>query len=122
MGYYSSVKFITTKDGWDIVQKHVKEAAPECWTYTADNECATPVCDGKYVLVEHDHIKWYEEFTEVKAFMEAINRLDSLAIPYTYFRLGEDWEDNDRLDNVPYGVGYDDMPDLWLNREIEVEY
>lgn len=124
MGYYSNVKLITTKEGWQRIQQTVKQAAPDCWTYTANDECTVPVCDGKYVLVEHEDIKWYEnQFPEVDAFMRELKRFDAEHIPYQFMRVGEDWSDNELLYECDWKSDkYDDMPHLELKREIEVEY
>lgn len=123
MGYYSNVKFITTQKGWEMVQKHVRQAAPDNGDFIVADSHTVPLCGGKYILLEHDGIKWYEgQFDDVDAFMLAIKKLDILEIPYRYARTGEDYEDIERLDTVPWNEGYNDMPYLNINIEIEVEY
>lgn len=124
MGYYSNVKLITTKEGWQRIQQAVKQATPDDWRYTANDECTVPVCDGKYVLVEHEDIKWYEnQFPEVDAFMRELKRFDAEHIPYQFMRIGEDESDNEyRFEWDWKSDKYDDMPRLILKREIEVEY
>lgn len=124
MGYYSDVKLITTKEGWKRIQREVKQAAPDGWTYTAGDEAATPIMDGKYVLVEHEDIKWYEtQFPEVDAFARELKRFDVEHIPYEFMRVGEDWTDTEYYYERDGNNGkYNDMPHLSLSREIEVEY
>lgn len=124
MGYYSDVKLITTKEGWERIQREVKQAAPDGWTYTAGDEDATPIMGGKYVLVEHEDIKWYEDqFPEVEAFMRELKRFDAEHIPYEFMRVGEDWGDNEYYCERDWKSNkYDDMPSLGLRREIEVGY
>lgn len=123
MGYRSDVKLITTKAGWERIQREVRQAAPDNWEYVVGSEHATPLLGGKYVLVEHESIKWYDNFPEVSAFMRELKRFDAEHIPYSFMRIGEDWGDNQYLYERDWESDkYDDIPHLSLHCEIEVEY
>lgn len=123
MGYLSDVKLITTKEGWERIKKEISRVGAE-EEYSLISGVGDPICDGKYVLAEWDDVKWYEGHNEeVDAIMRELGRFDAEHIPYQYLRVGEDWEDYERLSEECYdNPEYDDMPYLTLKREIEVEY
>lgn len=127
MGYRSDVKLITTKEGWEKIDKAARKAAgvtDEDTPYLTDSSCWTPICGGKYVLAEWEDIKWYEGYNgEVDAVMQVLTRLDGAAIPYHFMRVGEDYNDVQYEDCEPAWNGeHADMPSLYLKQEIEVEY
>lgn len=127
MGYRSDVKLITTKEGWEKIDKAARKAAgvtDEDTPYLTDSTCWTLICDGKYVLAEWYDIKWYEGYDdEVDAVMRTLGRLDSLNIPYHFLRVGEEYGDVQVMDgDAGWEDEHADMPSLYLKQEIEVEY
>lgn len=124
MGYRSDVKIITTKEGWEKLKEAEEKAQPEQdWGLYLTDERTSLLCDGKYVLFEIEHVKWYKSDPEVAAIIATLLSFDGIGIPYRYVRVGEDYSDNDCW----YSDGddwqkYKDMPGLWVKREIEVEY
>lgn len=123
MGYYSDVKCVTTKEGWEALSKAVKEVT------TDDNEPLTEqgapigLVDDKYILAEWYYIKWYEEFKDVNTFMETLDKLEDKGIPFQFMRVGENFEDVEH--RTCFGKDWKasrDMPHLELTREIAVEY
>lgn len=123
MSYRSVVKLITTKAGWKRIRKEVSRLGVD-ERYSLISGVGELICDSKYVLAEWDDIKWYEgRDEEVDAIMRALRQFDVEHIPYQYLRIGEDWEDYERLSEECYdNPDYKDMPYLTLRREIEVEY
>lgn len=129
MGYYSDVKVITTKEGWERLDKAVRKAMG----ITAKNEKKSYwltdqnhyklLKKGKYVLAEWKDVKWYDwGTTDVSTFMQELHNLGEDDIPYEFMRVGEDYDDIEHLYQDTYNCPqYDDMPNLGLRREIEVE-
>lgn len=123
MGYYSDVKLITTEEGWRRIQHKVHRVSPDYAQDYVGEEFTVPLVEGKYILLEHHSIKWYDEFPEVEAIMGQLKQFDAEHIPYQFMRVGEHWDDNEYLwERDLESDEYDDMPYLELNRDIEVEY
>lgn len=122
MGYYSDVKLITTKKGWERIKREVKQASPDDWENVVGSEFTIPIVNGKYILLEHHSIKWYSD-NRVEAIMRELKRFDAEHIPYQFMRVGEHWDDTEYLWERDWKSDkYDDMPRLEILREIEVEY
>lgn len=125
MGYRSDVKCITTKKGFELIDKLVRKASgvtdedSEYWL--TDEFSREELMQGKYMLLQYEDIKWYSNDTAVCAFEEALERLDARDIPYQFVRVGEDYTDIEWRENSHYNIP-SDMPRLELKREIEVEY
>lgn len=132
MGYRSDVKLITTKEGWERIDKAVRKAenitqedidAGKYWL--TDENCWGIICDGHYIIAEWEDIKWYDwGGNDVSTFMKELSKLDDDDIPYEFMRVGEDYEDVEYLyySSSEYYEKYKDMPSLGLKREIEVNY
>lgn len=125
MGYRSDVKLITTKAGWERLENAVSQAqskyAREYWI-TSEVRTMT-LCDDKYVLAEWDDIKWYASFEDVGAFMKELYDMAKEHVAFKFLRVGEDYEDVERLESEDEGgVDYYDMPGLWPEHKIIVEY
>lgn len=125
MGYRSDIKCITTREGFELIDKLVKKASgitnedSEYWL--TDELHRMDMKGGKYILIEIEDIKWYSNDTVVSAFEQALKQLDARDIPYQFIRLGEDYTDVERQENIPWNIPKD-MPTLQLKHEIEVEY
>lgn len=123
MGYYSDVKFITTKSGWERIKATVKKEAPDTWEWKVGDEYATPICNGKHILLELNEVKWYDESDAEASFLRELNRFEAEHIPYRFMRIGEEYDDVEKRYEYDWtGGSDDDMPSLTLKREIEVEY
>lgn len=129
MGYRSDVKCITTKEGFELIDKLVRKASGitkenEDFEYWLTDEFNTSsIANDKYMLMEYDDIKWYSNDPAVQAFEQALERLEAQKIPYQFIRAGEDDEDVERKYGEPSDWQvYKDMPQLWLERKIVVEY
>lgn len=130
MGYRSDVKCITTKEGFALIDKLVRKASgitkdnedEEYWL--TDGHNTQQICEGKYVLMEYEDIKWYEGYDPaVSAFMRGLEKLEDKNVPYRFGRVGEDYTDVDFREAVPYSSDkWNDMPRLEVYRKIEVEY
>lgn len=123
MSYRSDVKLITTREGWERIRKEVRKLGVD-EKYSLVSGVGEPICAGKYVLAEWDSVKWYEgRDEEVDAIMRELRKFDVEHIPYQYLRVGEDWGDNDYFYERDWkSKDYDDMPDLVLERTIELRY
>lgn len=124
MGYRSDVKFITTREGWELIDKTVKRKNPGAEYPFTDGGDPIPLLNGKYVLAEWSDVKWYDGYdTEVTTFMKTLSVLDKKNIPYTFMRFGEDYGDVEERSNQMYSsTEYRDLPSLCLHQAIEVEY
>lgn len=121
MSYYSDVALVTTKQGWKLIEKAVK-ATPD-GNYVLGDTDLTTYHNNKYTVYQKSGIKWYEtSFPEVKAFMDELNYLEELGIPFRYARIGEDDTDVERreFDGEDWRL-VTDMPNLWVQRTIEIE-
>lgn len=125
MGYRSEVKVITTKEGWEKLDRAVRKASGITPENENDKFWLTDKThftnDGNYIIGEWDDYKWYQEsFEDVAAFMETLIKLTDDHIPYEFLRIGEDWEDADFLHN--WDDYPDDMPRLEYVRAAQVVY
>lgn len=121
MGYRSDIKLITTKEGRSRLQKAERKALDDESRLYCSDEHMRPVA-GRYVLLQLEDVQWYEERDpQVGAIMAELRQFRDDGIPYAYIRVGEDYNDNEHHMVCTLGE-YADMPNLWLKREIEVEY
>ena len=94
MGYYSDVRFNTTKEGYERFKNMLNEGA-KSWMF---GSCDTPEvfdeCDGE-VIFGWDNIKWYGEFPEVRSVMQVYHALRDDSVPFEYVRIGEEFGDFD---------------------------
>lgn len=106
MGYRSEVYIKTTTEGWVIIKQHndkIDVIKDRPLQYAEVNKTAS----GFYKIEFHD-IKWYDSYTEIQHFMEALAELERQDIPYSFIRLGEDTEDIEHkvnwTDDIPYEI------------------
>lgn len=117
MSYYSDVKLITTKKGWEQLRQAVKQADPDADLMDYPRTLTTQE-KQEYLLGEWNDRKWYDwDFADLKAFMHELGLLDE---PYDFMRIGEDYEDVEHLYHDTRDYPHY-MPKLWLEREIKVE-
>lgn len=124
MGYRSDVKLILTNKGMDMLRSKVPQPTEEEPYWMADPIYeASKICDGKYWLIEWEDIKWYDDWKDYKVpyvVAKLRQELSEINEPYSFMRIGEDYEDNEI--DVGYGDYKDPFPYLILKREIDVEY
>ena len=106
MGYRSEVYIKTTTEGWVIIKQHndkIDEIKDRPLRYADVNKTES----GFYKIEFHD-IKWYDSYTEIRHFMDALTELEKQDIPYSFIRLGEDTEDIEHkvnwTDDIPYEI------------------
>lgn len=133
MGYRSDIKLITTKEGWEELDKAVSEAEPEQkYRITSLATVSTKKCaanNKEYVLVEWIQIKWYLTSPQIRAFMQALYTLANKNIMFKFIRVGEDYEDIERIDNEDepakgtdyLSTDYCNSPSLYVDRIIVVD-
>lgn len=106
MGYYSDIRVSTTKEGFEFIKRvseglleksgsNKKSLIGRC-NYTVD------VSDENGIVFGWDCVKWYREFQEVNAIMNALSLADLANIPLQYCEVGEDndtdfWESDTAL-------------------------
>lgn len=107
MGYRSQVAFKTTSEGYIILKRFndkIKEKK-ERPLYCAEIRKT----ENGFYKITFDDVKWYESYTDVMNFIEAMSILDEQDIPYKFIRLGEDIDDIEVRDNYT-----DDTPEELL--------
>lgn len=124
MGYRSDVKLILTNKGMEILKTKVPEPTEDEPNWMVDPIYeAIHICDGKYWLIEWENVKWHDDWGNYKvsyAVAKLRQELSGINEPYSFMRIGEDYEDNES--DVCYGNYYGSMPYLELKRKIEVKY
>lgn len=104
MGYRSQVAFKTTTEGFVLMKTWNDEIIPrENRPLVGMDIQKTPT--GFY-KISHDEIKWYESFPDIRYFIEFMDKLEKLDIPFCFIRIGEDMDDIEVRNNYT-----DDMPD-----------
>lgn len=104
MGYRSQVQCKTTSEGYTIMCQRdakVKEYDHKMLSY-ADVDVSSA---GNY-LISWDWVKWYPSYESVSRFMNTLDYLDSLDIPYKFIRIGEEESDIEVKENY-----VDDQPE-----------
>lgn len=123
MGYRSDVKLILTDKGMEMLKAKVPQNLAEERAWEVDPIYEATKLQDKYWLVEWDDIKWYDDWEDYKvpcAVAKLRQELSEINEPYSFMRVGEDYEDNEI--DVGYGDYKESFPYLILKREIEVEY
>ena len=79
--------------------------------------------NGSVVIIYWDWIKWYPEYDDISKFESVLNCIDDNGHPYTFVRIGEDYDDidfhthggdNDEyLDEYIYPTRYIERPTDW---------
>lgn len=92
MGYRSQVAVKTTSEGFAIIQKRESEQPDEELKLLKLAESIRVTPTGNY-RIDWDWIKWYEGYDNIKYFIESLDKLEELDIPYSFVRIGEDAND-----------------------------
>lgn len=104
MGYRSVVAFKTTTEGW-LIFKRFNDSITNKSEQPLDCMDIQKTESGFY-KISHDDIKWYESYKNVANFIKAMKLLDDQEIPYSFVRIGEDYNDAEIRQNYT-----SDMPD-----------
>ena len=130
MGYRSTVRFATTKPGYELMckwsEEHAAEHNCEYKLLSTDDSHVPEVYleTDTRVVFGWDFIKWDEYmYKDVAAVVQAANRLAfdadaTLDIPLEFVRIGEDMNDTEEQYN---DAAYSDGPTIWVERDIHVE-
>ena len=89
MGYYSDVRFNTTKEGYEKFKSKLAEDT-KSWLFSNDEPEVYDEEDGEVVFGWND-IKWYGP--EIDNIMHAYYTLREDGIPFEYVRVGEEYGD-----------------------------
>lgn len=75
------------------------------------------------VILHWDWIKWYPEYSDIQKFNNILDIIADNEHPYTFIRIGEDYDDNDYiifegeeneyLDEYIYPIRYINIPEDW---------
>lgn len=123
MGYRSDVKLILTDKGMEMLKAKVPESLADELAWEVEPIYEATKLQDKYWLMEWNSIKWYDDWSDYKvpcAIAKLRQELSEVNEPYSFMRVGEDYEDNEI--DVSYGDYKEPFPYLILKREIEVEY
>ena len=107
MGYRSDVTISITKEGYSRLVSMCDEANVEHPLMSRDVLPDFITLFEGCVVFGWDDIKWYEDFPDVKAVLEAVSALDEEGVPLRFVRVGEDpedieqWGKTDGLDAYP---------------------
>lgn len=92
MGYRSDVYIKTTRDGYKKLREEIKKEN-ENGLKLLDNYGTLFVNDKEgTITTELQYMKWYEEFEDVRAVMNAIDELSD-TYPIHFIRIGESVDD-----------------------------
>lgn len=121
MGYNSTIRICTTKEGFEKVKAYVYEKTKgtnsrnllDCLDEQIVGE------DRDFVIFGWNSISWDEYyFDDVIAVAEALNFIEDLEIPFTFIRVGKSYKgDVDTQNNDPYNT----LPSMSVNTIINYE-
>lgn len=131
MGYYSNVRFNTTKGGYEEFLAALPDEFKDSRKWGLFDEGGRPEVYEDYgsgVMFGWDSVKWYTDypasaggsdpFAEVKAVMAAFDEvLDNGVHPIQYVRVGED--ENDVEEMGEYSTDTEDLG-CWLGTETRI--
>ena len=98
MGYYSNVRAITTKKGYERFLELIYD--DDRW-FIDDYPWFSRTEYNDTVMFGWNDVKWYEGYPEVDAVMSAIETLASEGYPFEYLRIGEEFDDIETREHNP---------------------
>ncbi|MBR2492935.1 MAG: hypothetical protein IKB64_05720 [Paludibacteraceae bacterium] len=118
MGYRSQVAFKTTSEGFAIIQKRESEQEDEDLKLLKHADEIKVSKAGNY-RIDWDWIKWYDSYKDISFFMESLDKLEEMDIPYAFVRIGEDSDDTEQKYHYPDdGEMPDEIQSLEIVRDI----
>lgn len=131
MGYRSNVRIITSKKGFEELQKQVKKILDKkSYNFNLLDDPSILVKGRKGVLIGWDYIKWYEysDFKDVDAINEALAYLSEKNIGYRFARIGESYDDFEERnedgkddDYLPYPSVIREFDDEYIKQELNYD-
>lgn len=123
MGYYSDVRLLTTRKGYDKLSKFVRKKVNNDIDENLLENCDFKSIHCNTVFIGWNNIKWYENddrFKDVDAIMKGLEFLGDNNLSYHYARMGENFEDCDLLESD----NDDDKLDIYssIDRQFDDEY
>lgn len=114
MGYRSRIALKTTTEGWILLRRLNNKVEPEHDKPLA--HLTVQKTPTGYYKISHPDIKWYEGYSQVENFNEALNLMEEQDIPFVFIRIGEDIDDIEVRNNWT-----DDIPDTIETFEPQTE-
>ena len=113
MGYRSDVRIITSKKGYERLQKHVEKYIKDKKVdYNLLENADLRFVSNKGVLIGWNCVKWYEwsDYHDVDSIMNGLEKLEEENYSYRYARIGENYDDIDEMyydstkegEDIPY--------------------
>ena len=119
MGYRSTIRYSTSKEGFDYLMSEVEQVNASLGLkhplVGTDLQGNTHAFDAREdlpngVVFGFDDVKWYSYFEDVAAFSSCIENLDAMGFPWICVRIGEDFDD---IETDSGNNGYEqDIPQL----------
>ena len=122
MGYRSDVRIVTSKKGFEELQKYVKGFLGDNNDYNL-LKSTDVLFEGKNgVLMGWNNIKWYDDcdFKEIDAIENGMKHLSEKDFGYRFARIGENYDDYEEKSNDPENEEY--LPFPSMTREFDDGY
>ena len=91
MGYRSDVRIITSKKGFDELNKFVKSKVKD--DYNLLENLKFKIENDYAVYFGWNYLKWYSGYESVDAVMDGLSYLKDNDMSYRFARLGENYDD-----------------------------
>ncbi len=131
MGYRSDVRIVTSKKGYEELEKHVKN-------YLGKDNIDHNLLDNTDVLIKGkngiligwNNIKWYEnsDYKDIDAIESGINRLSDKELGYRFARIGESYDDYEEKSEdgkedeyLPYPSMIREFDDTYVEEELNYD-
>ena len=133
MGYRSNVRIITTKKGFDELNKYVTQELQSKdknnnYNLLYDTAIFEKTKRGYYF--GWNWVKWYDGYTDVDAIMNGLEHLEKKDLSYRFARIGEDYGDYEELsydstmdkNRLNYPSVVRDFDDMYTIEDMNYEY
>ena len=105
MGYCSNVALSMYKKDYDkMIELNEKNMISDNLIELAEKHIFTD-SDDNVIVLYWDSVKWYPEYSDVKAVEDYLCTLREQDRPYNFIRIGEGWDD------IEYSCHYSDIVD-----------
>lgn len=94
MGYRSDVRIVMKKKDYPKFNKYVEDYIAEKQAhYDLMKHIDVKEEGTQTIYIGWNYLKWYEEYPEVQAVHEALNKFRDEGLSFTFARMGEDYAD-----------------------------
>lgn len=94
MGYRSNVRIVMKKKDYPKFNKYVEDYIAEKQAhYDLMKHIDVKEEGTQTIYIGWNYLKWYEEYPEVQAVHEALNKFRDEGLSFTFARMGEDYAD-----------------------------